>query len=132
MKIIDGPINVVDMFTISQQYLAGGCTNVFGRIERIEYKDDKPVKIFIDEKNYLTGDYPNGVALEDVSQFPLEYKIEHCRVLPLVPPNYVAHGKYLMPLIENFEMISPYDSLIYEFIINSEDEVLMMIGRYFP
>jgi hypothetical protein len=132
MKIIDGPINVVDMFTISQQYLAGGCTHVLGSIERIEYKDDKPVKIFIDEKNYLTGDYPNGVALEDVSQFPLEYKIEHCRVLPLAPPNYVTHGKYLMPLIENFEMISPYDSLIYEFIINSEDEVLMMIGRYFP
>jgi len=131
MKIIDGPINVVDMLTNLQQYLAGGCKHVFGRIEKIEYEDDKPVRIFIDEKKYVRGDYPNGVVLEDVSQYPIEYKIGHCRVLPLAPPNYVTHGNYLMPLIEDFEMIFPYDLLLYEFIINSESEVVMMIGRYF-
>ena len=132
IEIIDGPVTVVDMLTHSQQYLMGGCKSVFGDIERIEYADEKPIKIFINEKNFIEGDYPNGFTIESVSDYPVEYKVDNCRIILLAPPNYITYDSYYMPLVEVFEMTTPYDVMSYNFIISSDDEVLMIIGIYIP
>lgn len=134
MKIIGGPFTAVDMLTNYQQYVYSGCMEVLGDIEDVEYADGKPVRILIDEKNFIRGDYPNGFKLEDVSQEPAEYIIgESCKILPLVYPNYTNYGKYAILSFDEFAEFDPtYDVLLYKFLVNDNNEVMMVIGRYIP
>jgi beta-lactamase regulating signal transducer with metallopeptidase domain len=137
-KFAGGPFNVIDLESVANLYIAGGCRKVFGTIDSFIVDNGRPVAVTVNVMKFIPDDgpddnNPNGFRIEDL-KYTESYIIEHgVNVAALAPPNYNSYEMYYMPLLdENFVKNYDYKNLFFDFILGNDGKLLVVLGHYIP
>lgn len=137
-KFAGGPFNVIDLESVANLYIAGGCRKVFGTIDSFIVDNGRPVAVTVNVMKFMPDDgpddnNPNGFRIEDL-KYTESYIIEHgVNVAALAPPNYNSYEMYYMPLLdENFVKNYDYKNLFFDFILGNDGKLLVVLGHYIP
>lgn len=137
-QFVGGPYNVVDLLTAAEQYVARGGERIFGQIAGFKMENGKPVAIHVKVMKFIPDgprdNNPNGFHIEDLKQTKTYTWDSGVKIVPLIAPNHHTYGIYEMPLLdETFIKNYPnYGQFFYDFIIGSDGQLKIVLGRYVP
>lgn len=137
-RFVGGPYNVVDLLTTAEEYVARGGARIFGQIAGFKMENGKPVAVHVKIMKFIPDgpgdDNPNGFRIEDLNQTKTYTLDSGVKIVPLVAPNHHNYGIYEMPLLDEafIKNYPNYGQFFYDFIIGSDGQLKIVLGRYVP
>lgn len=137
-KFVGGAFTVIDLQSDANEYLYRDGKRIFGTIEGFDMDGERPVAVRVNVMEFVPDgpddENPNGFRIEDlntVETYSLDFGV---RVATLVPPDYNAFGTYEMPMMDEqfLKEYEDYSNGYYDFIIASDGNLKMVLGRYIP